>query len=288
MCQMSQVQVKGQYTWEEAISILRRDPASRDMIYQAYLTEDLPGNCRRFASGAEFAETLKLLQQHAPGSRAILDMPGGNGIATVAFCAAGYLVTSVEPDPSETVGRGAIKTALVQEGLTAEVIDSFGETLPFPDGCFDVAYVRQGLHHARNLPAMVAELARVLVPGGVLLAVREHVVDNYGRSLEAFLRTQIDHDLYGGENAFTLEDYRAAFLKAKVGTIAEWGPYDSVINMYPFDVESLHKKILQSAPGRMLRSILPAEIVCRIGMSYLRCSRAPGRLYSFMCRKPVD
>ena len=278
--------VSARYSWEQTVSMLRRDPAAREMIFQAYLTEDLNENCRRFAGGAEFAETLRVLRDHAPESRTLLDMPGGNGVATVALASAGYIVTAVEPDPSESVGRGAINATLQQRKLDAAVVNAYGEDLPFTDSSFDIAYVRQGLHHARELRTMLAELARVLRPGGLLLAVREHVVDNYGRSLRAFLSSQIDHELYGGENAFTLSDYRAAFSAANLLKIEEWGPYDSTINMYPFDEVSLREKILASRPGRLLSAIFPAEWNCRLGLWWLKRSKAPGRLYSFLYRKP--
>ena len=71
---------------------------------------------------------------------------------------------------------------------------------------------------------MLAELARVLRPSGVLLACREHVVDNYGDSLRAFLESQVDHQLYGGENAFTLPDYRASIRSCGLDILVELGP----------------------------------------------------------------
>ncbi len=199
------------YSWEEAIDLLRRDPQHRELIYDAYLTSDLQGNCRRFAESAEFAEVLKLIRAYRPDARDVLDVPAGNGIATYAFARAGFSVVAVEPDPSTSVGRGAIVTSLSAEDLEARIVDAFGEKLPFDSASFDVVYVRQGLHHARDLKAMLREYARVLRPGGVLLGCREHVVDNYGSSLREFLDAQVDHQLYGGENAFTLADYRAAF-----------------------------------------------------------------------------
>src|SRR5512141_1037361 len=136
------------YSWEKAIDILRADPRYRELIYDAYLTEDLHGNCRRFADSAEFAEVLKLIRTYRQDARDILDIPGGNGIATYAFARAGFNVVAVEPDPSPSVGRGAIATSLSAENLEARIVDAFGEKLPFASESFDVVYVRQGLHHA--------------------------------------------------------------------------------------------------------------------------------------------
>jgi SAM-dependent methyltransferase len=270
------------YSWEEAIDILRKDPQHRELIYNAYLTSDLLGNCRRFAESAEFAEVLELIKTYGPGGRDLLDIPSGNGIATYAFALAGFNVVAVEPDPSTSVGRGAIATSLSAEKLNARIVDAFGEELPFDSNSFDLVYVRQGLHHARDLKAMLAEYARVLRPGGLLLGCREHVVDNYESSLQDFLSAQVDHQLYGGENAFTLFDYRAAFASAGLRIVREIEPYDSPINLHPNTAQILEAKICESVPGRILRAVLPKSLVFRLGMWRLRRSNRPGRLYSFV------
>jgi SAM-dependent methyltransferase len=270
------------YSWEEAIEILRKDPQHRKLIFDAYLTSDLHGNCRRFAEGAEFAESLNLIKTYRLDARDVLDIPGGNGIATYAFARAGFNVVAVEPDPSTSVGRGAIATSLSAENLEARIVDAFGENLPFDSGSFDVVYVRQGLHHARDLKTMLREYARVLRSGGLLLGCREHVVDNYGASLQNFLDSQVDHQLYGGENAFTLSDYRAAFTGAGLNIVQEIGPYDSPINLHPNTPETLADKICESAPGKILGLVLPKPVVSRLGMWQLRRSNRPGRLYSFV------
>jgi SAM-dependent methyltransferase len=275
-----------EYSWEEAIAILRKDPAYHDLIFDSYLTEDLLANCKRFACSAEFAEVLALLRRRAPDAHRVLDIPGGNGIATYAFVSNGFDVTTVEPDASRLLGRGAIAQVLSATGLGASIVDARGEELPFAGGAFDVVYVRQGLHHARDLRSMLGELARVLRPGGTLLACREHVVDDYGSSLRAFLDSQPDHQLYGGEHAFTLADYRAAIEAAGLQIAMQLGPFDSVINSYPNTPEVLHKKILHSLPGRVLRFVLSEGMVVALGVWLFKRRSIPGRMYSFLATKP--
>ena len=270
------------YSWGEAIEILRNDPLHRQLIYDAYLTADLRQNCVRFAASAEFAETLKLIKAYRPNARDVLDVPAGNGIATYALARAGLNVVAVEPNPSASVGRGAIATSLSMENLEAQIVDAFGEELPFESDSFDLVYVRQGLHHARDLKAMVKEYSRVLRPGGLLLGCREHVVDDYQSSLRDFLDAQVDHQLYGGENAFTLPDYRAAFAHSGFNVVQEIGPYDLPINLHPNTSESLAAKICESTPGRILGLVLPKSAVAKLGMWQLRRSNRPGRLYSFV------
>jgi SAM-dependent methyltransferase len=272
-------------TWEEAVKILRNDPAHQGRIYDSYLTADLLGNCERFFRSAEFREVASLVRSQCVHARRILDMPGGNGIATYAFARSGFDVTTVEPDPSDTVGHGAIARVLAGRGVRADVVAAVGEKLPFRAASFDVVYVRQGLHHARDLVRMTKEIARVLRPGGVLFACREHVVDNYLGSLDAFLKSQPDHQLYGGEHAFTLKDYRSAIVSAGLRVAVELGPFDSIVNTFPNDHATLRRKILLTTPGRVLGLLLPADRVAAIGMWLLRRRRTPGRLFSFIARK---
>ena len=272
------------YSWEEAIEILRRAPEHQELIYNSYLTDDLVGNCERFFNGAEFDSVRKLLEQHAPGKR-VLDMPSGNGIATYSFAKSGFDVVAVDPNPSDTVGRGAIDKVLSSAGLHAEIVDAYGENLPFPSDSFDAVYVRQGLHHAANLPRMLQEIARVIRPGGILLACREHVVDNYEESLRAFLDSQVDHQLYGGEHAFTLPDYRSAIAASGLIMLNEMGPFDSAINVFPNTLEALHEQILKSAPGRFLGNFMQDQKVIKIGIWWVRRRTSPGRLYSFLAIK---
>jgi len=278
---------KPTHTWEEAIRTLRNDPRHQELIFNSYLTDDLRGNCRRFFEGAEFREVLSLIRSQSPAARRVLDVPGGNGIATYAFAKSGFEVTAVEPDPSPSVGRGAIADVLASEGLRAGIVGAFGEGLPFAGNSFEVVYVRQGLHHARDLPKMAAEFTRVLRPGGILLASREHVVDDYAGSLKRFLDSQPDHQLYGGENAFTLADYRKALMSSGLEVISEFGPFDTVINLFPKSPESLRKMILESLPGRLLRRVLSEDDVASFGLWWIRRMRAPGRLFTFVALKPI-
>src|SRR6478736_963607 len=249
------------YTWEEAIDILRDDPNHQELIFNAYLTKDLLENCKRFEASEEFKETLRLIKLYNRGSNRVLDIPGGNGIATYAFAKNGFNVTVVEPDASASVGRGAINSNLTQAGLSAEIVEAFGENLPFPDATFDIVYVRQGLHHAWDLNKMVSEYFRVLKKGGLLLGCREHVVDNREESLKAFLDAQVDHQLYGGENAFTLKEYKNAFIKAGFEIKEIIKPYDSPINLFPKTDESLANKIISTGAGRFLTKFLPRFLV---------------------------
>ena len=165
-------------TWEETIVKIRKEPDYALLVEQAYFDADLHLNVNRFKKSDEFKETLSFLK-HLQQPVKLLDIGSGNGISAVAFAQLGYEVHAVEPDPSTTIGAGAIR--LLKEELKLEnlsIYESLAEDIEFDSHSFDVVYVRQAMHHASELDKFVAECLRVLKPGGRLLTVRDHVIFN--------------------------------------------------------------------------------------------------------------
>lgn len=273
------------YTWEEAISILRKDTKHQKLIFDAYLTEDLLTNATRFLNSEELSETIKLIHRYHENPKDILDIAAGNGIATFAFAKRGFNVTAVEPDDSLTLGRKAIKSVLKQGKLAAKIENSYGEDLPFPDSSFDIVYIRQGLHHANDLKLMLKEIHRVLRPDGVFIACRDHVINNRKESLKSFLSKQVDHQLYGGENAFTLKEYITSITATGFLIKLKLGPYETPINLYPMTYENILKRIKVSTLGKIVSLILPSSLIISLVFTSLKLSRRSGRLYSFVATK---
>lgn len=274
-------------TWEEAIEILRDDPNQQELIYNSYLSKDFVGNAKRFEYSEEFKEVVKRIKVYNKDAVKILDLPSGNGIASYAFAINGFDVTSVDPDSSQSVGGGAMATLFSNFDLTPKIVKAWGEKLPFESEAFDVVYVRQGLHHASNLKMMLKEISRVIKKNGILIASREHVVDNYKKSLNDFLNSQADHVLYGGENAFLLNDYLDAIRTTDLNVTEVLGPFDSIINLYPNTLEKCHNSILQSKIGKLLKLFLGKKYTKAIGMYVLKRRKTPGRLYSFIAQKVI-
>jgi SAM-dependent methyltransferase len=83
---------------------------------------------------------------------------------------------------------GLAKRNLQQRELPANCLVSDAEALPFADGSFDIVYSHGVLHHTPNLPAAVAEVYRVLRPGGRAIVMMYHraALNYYGGIL--FLR----------------------------------------------------------------------------------------------------
>jgi SAM-dependent methyltransferase len=270
---------------DEAIRRLRADPSHADLVRDAYLGRDVVESARRFAGSAEWSEVVRLLDGRIVDAT-VIDLGAGIGAASVAFANEGAAhVIAIEPDPSDEVGRGAMVRL---EPLTnVEMIDAVGEGIPLPNGTADIVYCRQVLHHATDLASMLVEMARVLKPGGVLIACREHVVDN-DEQLKAFLASHPVNQLAGGEHAFGLDDYLSAISHAGLRLTLSLGPWDSIINAFP-GVRSQFE-LDDYAAAALRRRGFVGNVASRIGLmrwlAWLRIKRPlPGRLYTFVAAK---
>jgi SAM-dependent methyltransferase len=272
---------------DEAVRTLRASRQHVDLVRDAYLGRDVKESGDRFLSSAEFQAVRGLLQERLEGAT-VLDVGAGTGIASYAMLASGAAtVIALEPDPSDEVGRGAI--ARLAAGPRLEIVDAWGEKSGLPSGSIDIVYTRQALHHSADLDQMLAEAARVLKPGGVLLGSREHVVDD-DVQLRAFLAAHPVHQLAGGENAFSLDAYLQAIEAAGLVIELVLGPWDSVINAFPVvrsqsELADVPRLVLEQRFGRLGRLAGSIPLVRRAVWARLRRPR-PGRMYTFLATKP--
>lgn len=285
-------------TWEETIKYIRSQPEYQKLVETAYFEENLPLNVERFRKGEEFVETLNILREYQPQAETILDIGSGNGISAVSLTLAGYDVTAVEPDPSDTIGAGAIKKLKAHYHLEKlKVYEDFAEEIKFPNTSFDVVYTRQCMHHAYDLPKFISEAARVLKRGGLMLTVRDHVVYNE-QDKEWFLASHPLHKYYGGENAFSYEEYENAMTSAGLEILKVFKYYDSVINYFPLTknrrqsmVAEEEKKIKQrlritfGAIGRLKITEMLYKKFRFDSKEIVDESNVPGRMYTYICRK---
>jgi SAM-dependent methyltransferase len=275
-------------TWEETIKLIRTLPEFNFLVENAYFDEDLQLNVERFRKSEEFIETLKELKRIAPQAKTILDVGSGNGISSVAFALNGYTVTSVEPDNSETIGAGAIRKLKEHYRLkNLNVLESFAERMPLDTESFDVVYFRQAMHHAHDLIGFISECSRLLKKGGALLAIRDHVIfDEEDKQL--FLQSHPLHKFYGGENAYTLEQYKSALTSAGLIIQKTLPTFSSPINYFPAkrtDISMLKvKKKTASAIIKVFPGLFSDTFKEKV-KSVLNEKEFPGRVYSFICTK---
>ena len=265
-------------TWEQAVEWLRQQPDQCELVKACFFDDPLLEAVKRYARSEEWLSVKAFLPKAEPGQRA-LDVGAGRGIAAYALANDGWQVAALEPDPSALVGANAIREVARLSGLPITVEQEWGEHLPFADATFDVIHARQVLHHAHNLPVLCAELYRVLKPGGVFVATREHVIDT-PENLTTFRANHPLHNLYGGECAFRLDHYLDAITDAGFLFKKVISPFQSAINYFPMTREAL----LHEA-----KALWPWEFELNdnalISFFDQRCIY-PGRLYSFVAHKP--
>jgi ubiquinone/menaquinone biosynthesis C-methylase UbiE len=95
----------------------------------------------------------------------------GPGVDLMFIPPAVTAVAAVEPEASF---RRMASALALRHGIAVDVVDGFGESIPFPDNSFDSVHVGLVLCSVDDVAATLGEIRRVLVPGGRLV-VLEHV-----------------------------------------------------------------------------------------------------------------
>jgi len=263
-------------SWEDAVLWLRNQPDQHELVRACFYDDPLIDAAARYYESSEWAAVRTLLPR-SPGLA--LDLGAGRGISAYALARDGWQVTALEPDPSAIVGAGAIRTLCAEAGLGIEVIQEWGEQLPFADSTFDLVHCRQALHHARDLGQLCSEMGRVLKTGGRLIATREHVISRK-EDLPRFLASHPLHHLYGGENAYQLSEYRNAIESAGVRLVKILNPLQSEINVFPESLQNMKRRIARRLAFPFPRLI--PDFALRLAGDMMD---HPGRLYSFVGEK---
>lgn len=276
-------------SWEAAVEWLRQQPDQLQLVRDCYYDDPLTAAAERYWQSEEWAAIRELLFG-ATGKA--LDVGAGRGIASYALARDGILVTALEPDPSNLIGGGAIRGLAEEAKLNIRVVEEFSERLPFADNEFDVVFARAVLHHTRNLEDACHEFFRVLKPGGRLIAVREHVISK-PQDLPRFFEIHPLHRLYGGENAFVLNEYTTALNRAGFAGLNVISPWQSPVNFAPYSLAEfqgeLARRISFGIPLvlRMVQSVFAFPSVWQVTRKIMeKIDHRPGRLYSFVARKP--
>jgi SAM-dependent methyltransferase len=105
------------------------------------------------------AAAVEWALERAPGRR-VVDLAAGTGKLTAVIVATGAEVTAVEP-------LANMRAALAESLPDVPAVDGTAEAIPLADASADAVLVGQAFHWF-DAPRALAEIARVLVPGGVL------------------------------------------------------------------------------------------------------------------------
>jgi ubiquinone biosynthesis O-methyltransferase len=96
----------------------------------------------------------------------VLDVGCGGGFMSVALAERGALVTGI--DPAKRAIAAAQRHAEANQ-LEICYLVAAGESMPFAEGVFDIVVCVDVLEHVEDLQHVLAEIRRVLRPGGIFL-----------------------------------------------------------------------------------------------------------------------
>lgn len=98
----------------------------------------------------------------------VLDVGSGQGIDLAGYARGGADAVGIDLTPRHVELANAHLAAL---GLDARATRGDGERLPFADGSFDRVSSNGVLHHTPDIEAALAEITRVLKPGGAATVI---------------------------------------------------------------------------------------------------------------------
>ena len=143
-----------------------RAPRVREMFSRLAWRYDLVNDLMSFGMHRRWKrQTVRLALAGARPSRGarLLDVCCGSG--DLCFMAEELGAASVA-GIDFTLPMLAVARRRAQGGRRSRFVQADALRLPFPDGSFDAVTVSYGLRNIANLPAALAEMRRVLAPGG--------------------------------------------------------------------------------------------------------------------------
>lgn len=265
-----------QLSWEQAVCWLRSQPEHNELVRACFYDDPLLEAADRYYHSSEWDAVRELIPETPLKA---LDVGAGRGISAYALAKDGWEVTALEPDNSDIVGSGAIKRLAKEALLNINIVEEWGESIPFEDDSFDLVHCRQALHHANNLSSLCKELGRVLKPGGTFIAIREHVISKKS-DLNQFLKSHPLHHLYGGECAYLLNEYKKSIRGGKINITHVLNTYQSNINLFPETRDTIKYQIAKKfkIPKAYM---IPNFVLNLIGALI----NTPGRPYTFVGTK---
>jgi demethylmenaquinone methyltransferase/2-methoxy-6-polyprenyl-1,4-benzoquinol methylase len=112
-----------------------------------------------------------------PDGGHVLDVAAGTGLVSAELLRRGFRVTALDQSPE------MLALARARLGGHAEIVEGSAESLPFDDASFDHLTFTYLLRYVDDPGATLAELARVVRPGGVVASLEFGVPGGLARPL---------------------------------------------------------------------------------------------------------
>ena len=110
----------------------------------------------------------RLVEFSSYRGKTLLEVGCGAGIDLVRFARSGVIVTGID---LSTTAIDLARKNMEQNGLTADLQVMNGESMQFQDNSFDVVYAHGVLQYTADPEKMIAEIHRVLEPGGEFIVM---------------------------------------------------------------------------------------------------------------------
>lgn len=123
--------------------------------------------------------------------RRVLDVGCGQGVDVISYARGGAVATGIDLTPRHLE---LARAHVAATGVDAEIVEGDAEHLPFPDDTFDRVSSNGVLHHTTSIEAALAEIRRVLKPGGEAMVIVYNTA-----SWHYWLDQVLWHGLYRGQ-----------------------------------------------------------------------------------------
>lgn len=197
----------------------------------------------------------------------VLEIGVGAGTDFVQWARSGADLTGVD---LTAAGVALTRERLALEGLRADVDVADAERLPFSDASFDLVYSYGVLHHSPDTARAIAEVHRVLRPGGVARVMVYHHPSWVGLMLWGVHclararpwkspRWAVYHHLESpGTKAYTVAEAERLFAMFKKVDVRTHLSHGDLLQMRPSDR-------YRSLPHRLAWRMYPRRLVQRTG-----------------------
>jgi ubiquinone/menaquinone biosynthesis C-methylase UbiE len=145
---------------------------------------------RHVADAQVEAAMLRLMRGRSLGH--LLDIGTGTGRMAEIFARSAQNITALDRSPEML---RIARAKLADRGVAADLVQGDFTALPFADGTIDTVVMHQVLHFAHEPDRVIAEVARVLRPGGAVL------IADFAPHEQEDLRTQAAHARLGFSDA---------------------------------------------------------------------------------------